>query len=154
MKRPTREPGQKGFTLIEAIVAMIIITVGLIMLAHLMVVSITMHETTEAEVKSIELAQAKLESLKAQFSNSLASGNLPADLAEGFHGPETLAIQTNDSDTQNYLYFDLSWTITDLSGGQKQVTMSISPMSYQGDSETETDQQGTNPLTITSVLAP
>ncbi len=147
---------QEGFTLIETIVAIIIITTGLLMLAQLMVVSITLHENTESDVKSIELAQAKMESLKAQFSHSLVTGTLPADLAPGSHGPETVMIETSEHDTQNSIYFDLSWDIINLSGGQKQVTLSISPMSYQSD---QTDGESgydvnINPLTITSVLAP
>ena len=154
--RRTESCRQEGFTLIETIVAIIIITTGLLMLAQLMVVSINLHENTESDVKSIELAQAKMESLKAQFSHSLTTGTLPADLAPGSHGPETVMVQTSDYDTQNSIYFDLSWDITDLAGGQKQVTLSISPMSYQTD---QTDGESgydvnINPLTITSVLAP
>lgn len=145
-----RNRKQDGFTLIEAMVAIVIITTGLLMLTHLMVVSIVLHERTESDIKSTQLAQAKMESLKAQFSNSLLGGTLPGDLASGFHGPETMMIQTDDdSNTQNYLYFNVSWNITDLAGGQKQVDLSVSPISYDtsaSDSE--------SPVSIISVLAP
>lgn len=142
--RLNKKHNQDGFTLIETIVAIVIITVGLLMLAHLMTVGIVLNERTEAGLKSIQLAQGKLESLKAQFNNFMNSGELPGDLSSGSHGPETVMIQTDDSDTQNYLSFDLSWDITDLSGGMKQVTLSVNP---DGD-----DNQSV--VTITSVLAP
>ena len=152
----TKSNNQRGFTLIETIVAMVIITTGLLMLAHLMVVSIVMHESTESDIKSVQLAQAKMESLKAQFSNSIETGDTPYDLVAGSHGPEPMYIQSNDYqvyESQNYLYFDVSWTIADLAGGQKQITLSVSPMSFQYGDETGADTS-VNPVTITSVIAP
>ena len=145
-----RKRRQDGFTLIETMVAIVIITIGLLMLTHLMVVSIVLHERTESDVKSTQFAQAKMESLKAQFSNSLLGGTLPGDLASGSHGPETMMIQTDeDNNTQNYLYFNVSWNITDLAGGQKQVNLSVSPMSYDNSSD-----ESVIPVSIVSVLAP
>jgi prepilin-type N-terminal cleavage/methylation domain-containing protein len=144
---------QDGFTLIETIVAIVIITVGLLMLAHLMTVSIVLNEKTESDLKSIQLAQGKLESLKAQFNSFVNTGDLPGDLSSGSHGPETVMIQTDDTDTQNSLYFDISWSVTDLSGGMKQVTLAVNPMSYQTTGGGD-DIQSVNPVTITSVLAP
>lgn len=142
--RLNKNHNQEGFTLIETIVAIVIITVGLLMLAHLMTVSIVLNERTESNLKSIQLAQGKMESLKAQFNNFVNSGDLPGDLSSGSHGPETITIQTDDSDTQNYLSFDMRWSIIDLSGGMKQVTLSVNP---DGD-----DNQSA--VTITSVLSP
>jgi len=145
-----RKRRQDGFTLIEAMVAIVIITTGLLMLTHLMVISIVLHERTESDVKSTQLAQAKMESLKAQFSNSLLGGTLPADLVSGSHGPEAMMIQTDeDNNTQNYLYFNVSWNITDLAGGQKQVNLSVSPMSYD-----DSVDESVIPVSIISVLAP
>ncbi len=150
---PIRNQRQKGFTLIETIVAIVVITTGLVMLAHLMVVSIALHEDTEAGVKSIELAQAKMESLKAQFNNSLLTGSLPGDLSTGSHGPITVGIQTDEQDTQNFLNFDLNWVVTDLAGGQKQIILSVSPVTSQAVSYGNSNQTVV-PVTITSVLAP
>jgi len=145
-----RKRRQDGFTLVEAMVAIVIITVGLLMLTHLMVISIVLHERTESDVKSTQLAQAKMESLKAQFSNSLLGGTLPGDLVSGSHGPETMMIQTDeDNNTQNYLYFNVSWNITDLAGGQKQVNLSVSPMSYD-----DSVNESVIPVSVISVLAP
>lgn len=148
--------GQKGFSLIETIVAIVIITVGLLTLAHLMTVSIMMHETTESDLKSVQLAQGKMESLKAQFNSFMASGNLPADLSAGSHGPETVVIQTDETNTQNFLSFDVNWNIADMSGGMKQVTLSVNPVPYQstGGGDGDYSVSSVNPVTITSVLAP
>ena len=147
---------QEGFSLIETIVAIVIITVGLLTLAHLMTVSIMMHETTESDLKSVQLAQGKMESLKAQYNSFVASGDLQGDLSAGSHGPETVVIQTNDTNTQNLLSFNISWSIADMSGGMKQVTLSVSPVAAQstGDGEYGYSVNTVNPVTLTSVLAP
>ena len=148
-----KKQGQEGFTLIETIVAIIIITTGLLMLAHLMMVSIVMHERSESDLKSVQLAQGKMETLKAQFSNYMNSGDLPGDLAAGFHGPESVMISTEEYDTQNYLYFNLSWSVTDMTGGAKQITLSVDPASNQTVDEGQQDNSF-NTVSITSVLAP
>ena len=143
----------QGFSLIETIVAILIITTGLLMMAHLMTVSIAMHERTEFDLKSVQLAQGKMESLKAQFAAFLDSGQLPADLVSGSHGPESAYIQTNEYSTQNYLHFDMSWDVVDLSGGLKQVTLSVNPISFQEGLD-GMGSASTDSVTITSVLAP
>ena len=147
---------QKGFSLIETIVAIVIITVGLVTLAHLMTVSIILHERTEADLKSVQIAQGKMESLKAQFSTFLSSGDLPGDLSAGSHGPETVVIQNSETDTQNLLSFDVNWNIADMSGGMKQITLSVNPVQYQatGGEDGDYSVNSVNPVTITSVLAP
>ena len=136
--------------------AIVIITVGLLTLAHLMTVSIIMHERTESDLKSVQIAQGKMESLKAQFNSFVSSGDLPGDLAAGSHGPETVVIQTNETDTQNYLSFDVNWNIADMSGGMKQVTLSVNPVQYQatGGGDGDYSVSSVSPVTITSVLAP
>jgi prepilin-type N-terminal cleavage/methylation domain-containing protein len=144
--------GNRGFTLLETIVAVVILTTGLLMLAHLTVVGIDMHERTESDVKAIQLAQAKMESLKSQFSQTILGGQTPYELTEGIHGPETMMIQTTEYDTQNNLYFNVAWNITNLPRGKKQVTLSVQPMNYQG--EYPTDTQSDETVSITSVLAP
>lgn len=155
MKRSINR-NQEGFSLIETIVAIVIITVGLLTLAHLMTLSIMMHETTESDLKSVQLAQGKMESLKAQFNSFVASGDLPGDLSPGSHGPETVVIQTSDASTQNLLSFDVSWSIVDMSGGMKQVTLSVNPVAVQStvDGEYGYSVNSVNPVTLTSVLAP
>ncbi len=147
---------QKGFSLVETIVAIVIITVGLVTLAHLMTVSIVLHERTESNLKSVQIAQGKMESLKAQFNSFVSSGDLPGDLSAGTHGPETVVIQTDETDTQNYLSFDVNWNIADMSGGIKQVTLSVNPVPYRptGGGDGDYSVNSVNPVTITSVLAP
>lgn len=151
--KQSKRGNRNGFTLIETIVAILIITTGLLMMAHLITVSIVMHERTEFDLKAVQLAQGKMESLKAQFAAFLESGQLPADLAPGSHGPEAAYIQTNEYSTQNYLYFDMSWDVVDLSGGIKQITMSVNPMLFQEGSDV-TGTSSIDSVTITSVLAP
>ena len=85
---PGKNLCQQGFSLIETIVSIVIITVGLLTLAHLLTISIVMHERTESDLKAVQVAQGKMESLKAQFNTFMTTGSLPGDLSAGSHGPD------------------------------------------------------------------
>jgi len=141
----------RGFTLLETIVAVILISIGLLMTAHLMVVAIEMHEATESDIKGIQLAQAKLEILKAQFSQSILGGDTPMELTEGTHGPESLWIQTAGDNTQSHLYYDVTWDVVNLAGGKKQVTLTVKPTNAQYD-PASTEYEDT--VSIATILSP
>ena len=71
-RRP-RANSERGFTLVEALIASLILTVGLIALASLLAVTIRMHQLGRGSTTSTRYAQGKLEELmKLNFSTAPA----------------------------------------------------------------------------------
>lgn len=54
---------ERGFTLVEAIVAMVICTIGLISLAELMAVTLRMQDLAQNSTQAVRLAQDKVDEL-------------------------------------------------------------------------------------------
>jgi Tfp pilus assembly protein PilV len=116
-----------GFSLIEAMIAMVILTVGLLSIAQLVLVSLDKSEFAEYDVKAINVAQGKIEELRGLFGQQVESGVADADLSEGSHGPVTVSLQTSDGRIQGQLDFQVSWQVQNLAGGRRQVAVSVSP---------------------------
>ena len=75
---------EAGFTLVEALVAMVVLAVGITAVANLMLVGASSNSVGNAETASAALASRELERLKAIEYNALPlGGNLEAD-APGF----------------------------------------------------------------------
>jgi type IV pilus assembly protein PilV len=62
--------GQKGFTLLEALVAMIILAIGILGLAPMLVLSMQGNQFSRDVTDAAYLAQGKIEQLKNQFTIS------------------------------------------------------------------------------------
>jgi Tfp pilus assembly protein PilV len=68
-----RRADERGFTLLEALVATVVLTVGLVALAELLAVSIRMHQLGRNSTTAARLAQDKFEELmKLNFATSPA----------------------------------------------------------------------------------
>lgn len=123
--------GEQGFTLIEGICAIFILTISLLSLAQLMMVGLERYEFARYDTKAVNLAQAKVEELRTQFSWQIESGGTAADLAPGSHGPESVVLNEAEGSLQGSRSFSLSWNVTNLAGGQKAVTVTVRPQNQE-----------------------
>lgn len=129
MKKHKTTTTENGFTLIEAMVAIFILTVGLLSLGQLMLVSLDKSEFAKYDTKAVHLAQAKLEELRTLFGAQVANGGLPlSDLAAGSHGPETVVLRSKSGSLQGTISFQVSWQVVDLSSGRKTISVTVAPV--------------------------
>jgi hypothetical protein len=83
--------GESGFSLIETMVASLVLTIGLIGLAQLLAVATVMHSDARHATTDTVLAQAKLDELMKDTSLSLSSvqvGSLASNMAPYYDEPE------------------------------------------------------------------
>ena len=84
--------GEAGFSLVETMVASLVLTIGLVGLAQLLAVATIMHSDARQATTGTVLAQAKIDELmKADFSFNSAvalGGDLVANEADHFDQPE------------------------------------------------------------------
>jgi len=82
---------ERGFTLIEAIVAMLVCTVGLVAMAELMAVTLRLQQLGRNSTSAARLAQDKVDELTTMnFTTNpgaACGGNLDADAADHFDTP-------------------------------------------------------------------
>lgn len=77
---PAPRTSEAGFTLVEALVAMVVLAVGITAVANLMLVGASSNSVGNAATASAALASRELERLKAIEYNTLpVGGNLEAD---------------------------------------------------------------------------
>ena len=70
---PSRARSERGFTILEALIAAIVLTVGLVALAELLAVSLRMHMLGRETTSATRLAEDKFEELmKMNFSTNPA----------------------------------------------------------------------------------
>jgi prepilin-type N-terminal cleavage/methylation domain-containing protein len=81
----------RGFTLIEVLIAMVILTVALVSLAELMAITLRMQMLGRNYTAAVRLAQDKVDELMTQNFNTAATvaigGNLTMDVANHFDDP-------------------------------------------------------------------
>jgi Tfp pilus assembly protein PilV len=135
-----------GFSLLEAMIALFILTISLLALAQLMIVSLDKTQFSSYDTKAINLAQAKVEELRNLFGWQISSGQVAADLTPGSHGPEEVTIQPPTATLQGQRSFQVSWQVTDLPSGRKSVAISVAPMT--------TNPRQNETLTLTTDFAP
>ena len=128
MNEPARVEQERGFSLIEAMVALLILTISLLALAQLMFVSLDKSQFANYDTKAIHLAQAKVEELRNLFGWQISSGQDASDLTAGSHGPETIALQAAGETLQGQRNFQVSWQVTNLAGGRKSVAVTVAPV--------------------------
>jgi Tfp pilus assembly protein PilV len=90
---PTPTPsGEAGFSVVEAMVASLVLAVGLVGLAQLLAVATRMHSDARQATTATLFAQTKIDELM-KLNMSLASatmvgGSLTADVADHFDSPQ------------------------------------------------------------------
>lgn len=125
MKRGTAR--EEGFTLIEAVIAILILTVSLLGLAQLIMVGLEKHEFAKYDTKAANVAQTKMEELKTLFGWQIDSGLTADDLAAGSHGPIQVTLQPESGSRREPTDFWVRWDVADLSASQKRIAVSVSP---------------------------
>ena len=87
---PLKPSNDRGFTLIEVLVAMLILTVALVSMAGLMAVTLRMQQLGRNQTQAVRLAQDKIDELMTlNFTNAQVAvgGLLTADVANHFDVP-------------------------------------------------------------------
>jgi prepilin-type N-terminal cleavage/methylation domain-containing protein len=97
----TPSNNDRGFTVIEVLVAMVILTVGLVSMAELMAVTLRLQQLGRNQTAATRLAQDKIDELMSQNWGGAApsaqlavGGSLTADVANHFDIPPTFAGST------------------------------------------------------------
>jgi prepilin-type N-terminal cleavage/methylation domain-containing protein len=101
---------QAGFTLIEALLAMVILAFGLIAITNLMVVAASSNSVGNMSSAATALASQQIDLLKAQtYTNIVPGGSLTADQAGYFRDDTIDGVGT----------FKTRWQIVQISGDQQ-----------------------------------
>lgn len=101
-----RLKNQKGFTLMEVMIAVIILSVALLALAGLQIVSIRGNSFGGTMTEAITLARDKIEDLKASDWDNVVAGN--------------------DTPVVMYTSYARNWTVVQGIGNTREVTVTVS----------------------------
>ena len=80
----------RGFTLIEVLIAMVVLTVALVSLAELMAITLRLQQVGRNQTAATRLAQDKIDELMSQnftAAQLTVGGSLTADVANHFDAP-------------------------------------------------------------------
>jgi prepilin-type N-terminal cleavage/methylation domain-containing protein len=135
----------RGFSLIEALMAILILTVGFMFVGRIMVSSIGSSTLSRSKSTAGIAATNKLEALALKYR----ANSSDTDLTVGNHGPEQLEIlNPNDSNAVNR--YNVSWTVSAVSTLKAvQVTVTVTPI---GSGTTAQNQVGLNKVLNVSTI--
>lgn len=109
------ESTERGFTLIEVLIAMVILTIAMVSMAELMAITLRMQMMGRNETSAIRLAQSKIDELVAvTFTNATVAvgGSLTTDVANYF-------------DVLNADGFKRRWQIAAIAGETRVRTLTV-----------------------------
>ena len=127
---PTNERGERGFTLIEVLIAMVILTVALVSMAELMAITLRMQMLGRNETAAIRLVQSKIDELVAiNFTNASVAvgGSLTGDVANYNDNPDP--------------GFHRRWQITAIAGEARVRMLTVRIIPNSNDRRTNADVQ-------------
>ena len=148
----------RGFTLVEVLAALLILSYGLLSVGQLIFYSVSSLSLARYKENAIVLAQNKLTTLGSLYRRDPSH----ASLAAGVHGPEEISIE-NPLNNNVINHFRLHWNVSPLLDPRphtlrkkalkgRKVTVSVSPVSTLGDLNKKTNLN--NVTSITAVLGP
>jgi len=122
---------EKGFTLVECMFALVILSISCLALAQLMGVATRQNAFARYNTMAAEVAQMKLEELRTKYHNELETETSDTDLTAGSHpsGSPGYQLVTLDEPTYSNLgdsQFQVTWTVT-VVGEQKTITVTVDP---------------------------
>jgi len=116
----------RGFTLIESVIALLVLASGLLGLAQLFVLAISQNAYGRQNTMAVSVAGNQVETLRNEFNNDLRTGISSADLTPGNHGPVTVALAPPANSNQGTYSYNVSWTVA-VNGFEKEVTVVVTP---------------------------
>jgi len=131
---PINNANERGFTLVEVLVATVILTVGLVAMAELMAITLRMQMLGKNETAAIRLVQSKIDELVAvSFSDAATS----ASVAIG--GSLTSDVATyNDAPVSG---FKRRWQIAAIAGETRVRTLTVTVIPIVNDRRTNAQVQ-------------
>lgn len=117
---------ESGFTLVESMIALTILSISLLALIQLMQVAVRQNALARFETMVAVVAQDKLETLRAAYNNELETDTGSSALTAGSHGPETMTMAAPTNSSMGDSEFQVSWTVT-VAGTQKIVNVTVEP---------------------------
>ena len=148
---------ERGFTLVEAMVAMVVCTVGLVAMAELMAITLRLQQLGRNSTSAVRLAQDKVDELTtmpfnpaaAQYNPAIAcGGSLTANAAD--HNDEPLKDNGTPGDTADDTVvkgYTRRWLISAGPDGDpdlRTVTVSVIP--------DNNDRRVASPFNLTTIL--
>ncbi len=126
-----RTSKEKGFTLLEYMIALVILSISCLGLAQLMGVAARQNAFARYNTMALEVTQMKLEQLGTQYNNELETATADADLTAGAHpaGAPGYELVTLDEPTYSNMgdsQFQVSWAVT-VVGQQRTITVTVAP---------------------------
>lgn len=125
-----RRVAEKGFTLPETLIAMLVLTFGLLATGQLIYVAMSSTSLARSKGSAALVAQAKLEVLADLYRQNPGA----PDLTDGSHGPEQVEI-TNPSSRSALNRYNVAWKVAILPDPRptkilkaRQVTVTVTPI--------------------------
>jgi prepilin-type N-terminal cleavage/methylation domain-containing protein len=144
----------QGFGLIEIMVALVVLTFGLLAAGQFMVVSIGAGSLARSKGTAAVAAQDKLEYLSDLYRQTPNA----MDLAPGSHGPQQIRV-INPISESVLNYYSLDWTIAEVSDprpgkalGAKLASVTVVPIHSDGSFNHKTRLN--KALSITTIFSP
>lgn len=142
--KQSRISKDRGFTLIESMIALAVMAITLLGLGQLVSTAVRQNASTRFETMGVLIAQEKLEALRGEYNRELESETGSSDLTAGSHGPETLIMEAPAGSSMGDSEFEVSWTVT-IAGSQKTVNVTVEP---------QVSNQLITDLSLTTIFVP
>jgi len=142
--KQSRISKDRGFTLIESMIALAVLAITLLGLGQLVSTAVRQNASTRFETMGVLIAQEKLEALRGEYNRELESETGSSDLTAGSHGPETLIMEAPAGSSMGDSEFEVSWTVI-IAGPQKTVNVTVEP---------QVSNQLITDLSLTTIFVP
>jgi len=142
--KQSRISKDRGFTLIESMIALAVMAITLLGLGQLVSTAVRQNASTRFETMGVLIVQEKLEALRGEYNRELESETGSSDLTAGSHGPETLIMEAPAGSSMGDSEFEVSWTVI-IAGSQKTVNVTVEP---------QVSNQLITDLSMTTVFVP